>query len=188
MKNEGLLIKITELWPNCKILDEKRATVERLTNIILKEKETYLRAQALTGCPWFVIAAIHNLEGGVSFNKQLLNGEDWRKVTTLVPKGRGPWKSWEESAVEGLRNLRNTMGLTIPALLEKCERHNGLGYYRMGRTSPYLWSMTNHYSTGKYVADGKFDPSAISRQVGAAALILMLIEKKHILPDFNKGV
>ncbi len=41
--------------------------------------------------------------------------------------------------------------------------------------SPYLWSFTNHYTKGKYVADGKFDPNAPSDQVGAMALLKQLV-------------
>jgi peptidoglycan hydrolase-like protein with peptidoglycan-binding domain len=40
--------------------------------------------------------------------------------------------------------------------------------------SPYLWSFSNHYTRGKYVADGRFSPTAVSQQVGAAVLLKQL--------------
>ena len=46
--------------------------------------------------------------------------------------------------------------------LYELERYNGFGYRdrRPQVLSPYLWSFSNHYSRGKYVADGRFsDPS-----------------------------
>ncbi|MEB3117756.1 MAG: hypothetical protein VKL01_05270, partial [Limnothrix sp.] len=51
-------------------------------------------------------------------------------------------------------------------------RFNGFGYrlYRPTVLTPYLWSGSNHYQAGKYVADGKFDPQAVSEQVGVAVL------------------
>jgi hypothetical protein len=42
--------------------------------------------------------------------------------------------------------------------------------------SPYLWSCTIHYERGKYVSDGKFDPQAVSLQVGCAAILKGLQE------------
>ena len=57
-----------------------------------------------------------------------------------------------------------------PAALDRLERYNGLGYRRRGRPSPYLWSYSGHYDKGKYVADGRFDPDAESKQCGGAAL------------------
>ena len=40
--------------------------------------------------------------------------------------------------------------------------------------SAYLWSFTNIYTGGKYIADGVWDEKAISKQVGVAALFLHL--------------
>jgi len=67
----------------------------------------------------------------------------------------------------------------------KLEGFNGFGY----RTRhpevliPYLWSFTNHYQKGKFVADGKFDPNAVSKQCGAAAILKPLSLDGTI--DFN---
>jgi lysozyme family protein len=41
--------------------------------------------------------------------------------------------------------------------------------------SPYLCSFTDQYSRGKYVADGKYDAAAVSKQCGAAALMKQLL-------------
>jgi len=40
--------------------------------------------------------------------------------------------------------------------------------------SPYLWSFSNHYLKGKYVADGKWDPNAVSQQAGAMVILRRL--------------
>jgi lysozyme family protein len=67
--------------------------------------------------------------------------------------------------------------------LEQFERSNGLGYRRRGINSPYLWSCTNHYTKGRFVADGKFSPTAVAQYCGAAAMLKRLVERGLI--SFN---
>src|SRR5262249_30371047 len=47
----------------------------------------------------------------------------------------------------------------------------GTGYAAMGKPSPYLWSGTDQYVRGKYVADHQFDADAVDKQLGCAPLI-----------------
>ena len=35
----------------------------------------------------------------------------------------------------------------------------------------YLWSFSNLYAKGKYVADNKFDPEVVSQQCGAGLIL-----------------
>jgi lysozyme family protein len=60
------------------------------------------------------------------------------------------------------------------------EKFNGGGYIKKGINSPYLWSYTNHYGTppnvGKYTSDHGFDPNAISKQAGTAAILKQLLQ------------
>jgi lysozyme family protein len=42
---------------------------------------------------------------------------------------------------------------------------------RRGVPTPYLWSYSNLYENGKFVADGRFDPEAVSKQCGAAPML-----------------
>ena len=60
-------------------------------------------------------------------------------------------------------------------MLFKLEANNGFGYRRKGINTPYLWSFTNHYRKGKYIADGKYSTEAVSKQVGAAILLKLLL-------------
>ena len=39
----------------------------------------------------------------MSFKGCLHNGNPWNQVTTDVPKGLGPWKSFEEAAIDALK-------------------------------------------------------------------------------------
>jgi hypothetical protein len=46
----------------------------------------------------------------------------------------------------------------------------------MGRPSAYVWSGTNQYISGKYVADGVYDPDKVDAQLGVAGLILTMMQ------------
>ena len=59
-------------------------------------------------------------------------------------------------------------------MLHRLEAYNGFGYRRSGRASPYLWSFSNLFTSGKFVADGRFDQKAKSQQCGAAVMLKLL--------------
>jgi lysozyme family protein len=46
--------------------------------------------------------------------------------------------------------------------------------------SPYLWAGTDIYRSGKYVADGRVDPDAVSKSIGAAAILKALFTRGAI--------
>jgi hypothetical protein len=46
--------------------------------------------------------------------------------------------------------------------------------------SPYLWSFSNQYTQGKYIADGTWSDTAVSRQCGAAVVIKRLEQRGEI--------
>lgn len=130
--------------------------------------------------PWDFIAIIHNLECGLSFNKHLHNGDPLTRRTVLVPANRPPGNppfTFEESAVDALtmpgKAYHRETDWTLPATLYRLEGFNGLGYlkYHPNVKSPYLWSGSNHYTRGKYVADGQWSGSAVSKQLGTALLM-----------------
>lgn len=104
------------------------------------------------------------------------------KKTTLVPKGRGPFSSWEEAAVDALMNCHPYAGKnkdwSIAGTLDILERYNGLGYRNKGLPSPYLWAGTDQYVKGKYVADGKYDPNHVDQQLGVAPILMKIREGK----------
>lgn len=143
-------------------------------------KARYQGISAKTGVPWFVIAVIHERESGYDphFSTNIANGEPWNRETRLVPRGRGPFNSFEEAAHDALvncapyaaRNKDWSAGGTLALL----ERYNGLGYANRGLPSPYIWSGTDQYKKGKYVADGVFNPEAVDKQLGCAGLLMAM--------------
>lgn len=46
--------------------------------------------------------------------------------------------------------------------------------------SPYLCSFSSHYQSGKYIADGTWSDTAVSKQCGAAALLRRMAESGYI--------
>lgn len=148
---------------------------------LMAAKVRFAAVAAATGVPWFVIAVIHHRESSGDFRGVLHNGEriiGTGRKTTLVPKGHGPFASWEAAAVDALVNChpyaaRNT-DWSVGGTLTLIERYNGLGYFSRGLPSPYLWAGTDQYAKGKYVRDGVFDASAVDGQLGCAGLLMAL--------------
>lgn len=150
---------------------------------LVGNRARYLAVARQTGVPWFVIAVIHQRESSGSFAGVLHNGQKiigTGRKTTIVPKGRGPFASWEEAAIDALVNCapyaaRNT-DWSVGGTLALLERYNGLGYYNRGLPSPYVWAGTDQYVKGKYVRDGVFDPNYVDQQLGCAALLMAMRE------------
>jgi lysozyme family protein len=146
---------------------------------------------------WVFIAVSHYRESGADFTKNLGQGDPLDRKTTHVPAGRGPFlgpQAFEDGAVDALVNCApyaaRLTDWTAAGMLTNLERYNGLGYFtgpvtkRNGvvvarypsQPSPYIWSGTDQYAKGKYVADGVYDPDTVDKQLGCAGLILALID------------
>jgi hypothetical protein len=42
--------------------------------------------------------------------------------------------------------------------------------------SPYIWSGTDQYKSGKYVRDGIYDPDVVDGQLGCAGLLMAMMQ------------
>lgn len=174
------------------IRPEWRGKTNVVVTNILNRRSKYSSVSATTNVPWYVIGALHNMESSLRFDRHLHNGNPLTGKTYWVPKGRIPHKdppyTWEESADDALKydKLHQISDWSLHHMLYTIERYNGLGYlkYHKDVPSPYLWSGSQHYIRGKYVADGKWNPSAVSQQVGAAVIIKEL-ENRGVL-SFNR--
>jgi lysozyme family protein len=174
------------LWRTIAVRPEKLGPAERIARKILANRERYRAVEEKTNVPWFMIGAIHALECGLSFAGHLHNGDPLRARTRQVPKGRPargePPYTWEASALDALtmppHSLHRVAAWTIERIAYELERYNGFGYRRFhpGVKSPYLWSYSNHYMAGKYVADGQWSSAAVSSQCGAMVLIKTIAE------------
>jgi lysozyme family protein len=137
-------------------------------------KAIYDKVAAQVGLPWWLIAALNELESGQDFSTYPQNGDPLFDSngnpikTTDVPAGVGPYDSWADAAIDAYGS--NDI-VTIGPALYYAEEYNGWGYRARNIPSPYLWSYTDQYQKGKYVSDGVFDPDAVSDQAGVAAIL-----------------
>jgi hypothetical protein len=108
--------------------------------------------------------------------RALGQGDPWNRVSTHVPRGFGPWESWQDAATfyvgyDHLDEVPSPEGWTLAYAAWKSEGWNGFGPRTHGIHTGYLWAGTNHYAKGKYVADGKWDPGFVDRQIGVMPLM-----------------
>lgn len=180
----------TQLYAACEVDERHFNHVDALVRRLLGSRPRYEQLADDIGVPWYVIAAIHSMEAGQRFDRHLHNGDNLTDRTCNIPTGRphrgSPPFSWDESALDALRmhRLHRIKDWTLPRILYELEKYNGWGYrlYHAHVNSPYLWGLSRHYSSGKYVADGTWSDIAISRQCGAAVIIRRLEEMCEINP------
>lgn len=163
------------------------AIVERKVGTMIMNKDRYLEVAhkfVNPGLKWWLVALIHEMECTQNFHCHLHNGDPLTAKTVHVPAGRplgDPPFTFLESAVDAIqmKGADRITDWSIGNVLYFLEGFNGYGYSRyMGINSPYLWSGCNHYTCGKYVADGKYDPKAVSSQIGIALMMKKLLEKQ----------
>lgn len=186
--SEPLKLEYRDLYDRCEVRPERMSDVDRILDAMLANRSHYLQAGATVVAPWYFVAAIHQMESGGRFDRHLHNGDPLTARTVQVPAGRpstgSPPFTWEESAADALRlrKIDQVGEWDIPRLLYELEGYNGWGYrlYHAHVKSPYLWSFSNHYRAGKYVADGTWSDSAVSKQCGAAVILRRLEERGEI--------
>jgi lysozyme family protein len=174
-----------DAWFKAVILrDDCKDKVEWHTKQLLKHQSRYRDVGfSLNRMPWAMIGVIHAMECGFNFACHLHNGDPLTNRTKHVPAGQPqmgtPPFSWENSAVDALtqEGFNTVTDWSVPHMLYLLEKFNGFGYRKMGKPSPYLWSFSNLYAKGKYVADGRFDPQSASKQCGAAIMVKALIDR-----------
>jgi len=176
------------LWDSAEINPAQVFRIDKAIGIYLDNRSRY---QAITdmrtgGVPAPIVFVFHGRESTWNFRKHLHEGSWLSGRTKWVPKGRprrgSPPFSFEESAEDALyllKDLESKNWTTVDSALNQIERYNGTGYlrYHPEVNSPYLWSGTNHYTRGKYVADGKFSRTAVDGQLGTVAILKRMADR-----------
>jgi lysozyme family protein len=154
------------------------ANVKAAVDKIVKNKEIY---EKITIAPWYWIGCIHFREASLNFKTHLHNGDPLKNKTVNVPSGRPKQPpttvggyAWDVSANDALylKGLNKWFDWSVSGMLYQAERYNGWGYrLYQNNNSPYLWSGTQFWLSGKYVSDGKYDPDMSKDQLGVAALL-----------------
>jgi lysozyme family protein len=164
-------------WANAKVTRNFASVARHL--VAPAARSRYQAVAAKTGVPWALIAVIHERECSQDWTGSLAQGDPWNRISVHVPAGRGPFRSWEEAAIDALvdcaPHAARNKDWSIGGTLTKLEEYNGLGYASRGRPSPYLWSGTDQYRSGKYIRDGVYDPNTVDSQLGCAGLLLAMM-------------
>lgn len=158
-----------------RVLELKAACKIMVTNQLI-----YWGIEKTVGIPWFVVAAIHYRESSQNFKCHLHNGDPLTAKTVHVPAdrpehGESPF-TWTESAIDALEDRAHPFQWDIGGALSFCEAYNGLGYQKHGVMSPYVWSFTDRYKSGLFIADGTLDLERKDSRPGVASLLKMLIQ------------
>jgi lysozyme family protein len=167
------------MWASLAIKNVKGA--DKFARKIIAGESKYKAVEDQTGVPWYFIGLLHMRESSNNFAGVLHNGEHIIGTglkTKLVPRGKGPFSSWEEAAADALelKDLHKIRAWDISRIGYEAERFNGLGYTNKGINSPYLWAGSTHQQAGKYVADGKFSSTATDTQLGVMTVLKRICE------------
>ena len=190
-KFEDVADEYRRLFETCQIRSEHRSTVQWYVSKIVDpaRRKAYEQVYEETCVPWHTVAIIHGMECGFDMNSHLHNGDSLKAKTKQVPAGRpNPWlppSDWVSSACDALRydKLHEQADWSLPRTLYRWEGYNGWRSRLLySINTPYLWSFSNHYTKGKFVADNKWDPNAVSKQCGAAVMLKALVEGGHVAP------
>lgn len=148
--------------------------------------------QGFQPVPWWFTAIVSEREygGPPRWDRQIGQGDPLHQVSTHDPKGRGPFldhpddvtpghDAWTRCCLDAMINCgpyaAKWTDWTPGGVLTLWEEYNGLGYAARGVPSAYVWSGTDQYTSGKYVADHVYRASAIDVQEGCAPILAMMM-------------
>lgn len=190
-KFEDIADDYNKRFATCEIKSEKRSEVMWYVSKITDptRRKAYEAVAEETCVPWYFTAIIHGMECGFDMTSHLHNGDSLKAKTWQVPKGRPtPWlppSDWVSSACDALRydKLDEKPDWALANMLYRWEAYNGWRSRLLYKiNTPYLWSFSNHYTKGKFVADNVWDANAVSKQCGAAAMLKALVETGAVSP------
>lgn len=169
--------------PNAKdkLTKAQQSDVDKFKAHYEANKSRYETVSNETGVPAPLIAAIHWREGSGNFGTYLHQGDPLGKPPTHVPTniptfGKNEWEKAAAHAINQKKACAKELGMDKDTkdkgkMAAYAERYNGTGYDSKGVASPYVYSGTDQYTSGKYVADHVYDPNFVDKQVGVIPLV-----------------
>lgn len=159
--------------------DEATAVAGKL--LVFVKQGRYAEVSAQLGIPQIFIATSFERESSSNFNDSPAQGDPWRNRSVNVPRGRGPFASWKDAALDAYRlDGLDKVGesyWTWPRFCYEGELFNGFGYRGHGVYSPYDWAGSTVYVRSKYTGDGVFDPNAIDHQLGIVPVARLMADE-----------
>lgn len=180
-------------WRELQLDPSKAGDFRAAAARIIGGRARYENVSGATGVPWVLIGLLHERESGCDFGTHLHNGDPLEHRdphtgqmvpcrTRHVPAGRpqspGPW-TFEESAQDALE-LEGFERFTwdcVERIAYALEQFNGWGYYYHHCPPAYLWSHTNQYHGGKFIADHVFDANVYDPQLGAMGILKVIADE-----------
>lgn len=172
--------------------------IDKVSKSILAHKSQYQEIsdaifdQTGKRVPWAIIGVVDQREHDASLgltNSYLGNGQRLDRVTTIAPKGRGPFLHHDTDAplrgpffrgaldaLIDVQKIQEWDDWTPGGALTFLEGLNGYGYANGPKgnppmASPYIWGATSEQERGKYISDGVFSKSTWDSQLGCAAML-----------------
>ena len=134
-------------WDKTAVKPDRTADIRRAAARLVAAKDRYLKAEKLTGVPWYMIAALHWRESSGNFKTQLAQGDPLNRRSTHVPRDRGPFKTWEDGAYDALVTLKRFNRVKSGAsmsIASKALRVLGLRSAAVARTASLCLFMLRH--------------------------------------------
>lgn len=193
-KLEDLRAEYTSLWQAADPIPSKLHEIDNIIDRIVAAHPRYEVVERMSHVPWVLIAALHNMECSLRFDRHLHNGDPMQTLghwsrTRNVPAGRplkpGPW-TWEESALDALTcdGLFGWTDWSVAGCLYRAESFNGWGYRGKGIHSPYLWGGSSEQQRGKYVRDHVWSSTAMTDQIGVATILMRMEDRDiYVFPE-----
>jgi lysozyme family protein len=97
---------------------------------LLNYKARYAQVSQQTGVPVLWLMPINERESSTNFHTYLGNGDALSRPTRDVPRGRGPFQTWEAGAIDSLRydHIAGTKDWSPEFMCYEDEVWNGFGY------------------------------------------------------------
>src|SRR5215831_4461698 len=157
-------------------LTARAATVRELGE---RHRDEWAEVTAKTGVPRLWGLASFERESSSDYSRSPAQGDRWDRVSVNVPRGLGPYADWGDACIAAYAiDKLNVVGAPNWIWTRSCyegELYNGFGPRTHGRRTGYLWSWTNIYTGGKYVADGRWDPDTQDQQCGMVPMMVALL-------------
>ncbi|MDE6950846.1 MAG: hypothetical protein K2P64_08030, partial [Lachnospiraceae bacterium] len=171
--------ELTSKIEGIQLTEEMEVDIKNFKNIYKEEREKYNEIARETNVPPVLIAAIHYRESNNNFNYSIRNGQ---MPVASIEEFLSDAEEWFGKGMTE-KGIRIPSDASIELMLTYAELHNGVTYAKEGLVNPYLYSGTNIYMKGKYVADKVYDGEKVDRQVGVYALIMAIDEKEWYLEE-----
>ena len=92
-----------DLWRSMRLNPDRVGEFSSVAARLMRGVDRYKAVEKATGVPAALIAILHERESGANFNTYLGNGDPLNRPTVNVPEGRGPFRNFEEGAIDALK-------------------------------------------------------------------------------------